>query len=248
MLNNHNDEKSPSLRMKMTSKTTKLELSLEQSFLDRLDDWTIRHGGGALRKEAALRLMNLGLQQFEKSEIEISDGEKLIITMLCDLYPGRSTQDRQIDPDFVLSALILGHYWGLSWEYNEILHNFGVREQAVNEVADILDMWLMLESSYGQLSDERKGKVIEELDLFGTTVLFSGFDGNNESDQYSVVGFLVNKMNRYQSFKGRALNSHSKRLAGYQRMLKIYQPKLASLKGGDLEVADIIAILKAEKP
>ncbi len=191
--------------------------------------------------------MEVGLQQFGENGVLISDGEKLIMTMLCDIYRGLNIKNGEVDPDFILSALMGGHYWGLAWEYPGILHSHQDREQIVSEVANILDMWLFLESGYGRLSDEQKKQVAAELDPFGKDVRFPGFDGNYESDHYSIARFLVDKMNRFPSFKNRDLNSHSGRLTGYRQMLMTFEPMRRMLTGGDLSAPQIVSILKARE-
>lgn len=231
----------------MRPKTERFELRLEQKMLDRLDAWRSRDGEGASRAEAARRLMEIGLQQYGENGVQISDGEKLIITMLRDLYRGLGVKNGEVDPDFILSALVGGHYWGLAWEYTGILHSHQDREQVVSEVVNILDMWSFLESGYERLSDEQKEHIAEEMDPFGKNIRFPGFDGNNETGHFGVARFLVDEMNRFQSFKGRELNSHSERLDGYRRMLMAFEPMRSKLTGGDLSASQIITILKARE-
>ena len=222
---------------------TKLVLTLEQDVLSQLDDWRNSHGGGAL-EEAAIRLIKSGLQQIGESDVRISDGEKIIMTMLRDIYPGRRVQDRAIDPDFVLSALVLGHHWGIEWKYPGIFGSGQVRKQLVIEVSNILNMWKILEFGYTKLSEREKVQVASKVGSIGKHVSFSGFDGNHETVQYGIVRFLVDEMNLHQTFKGRGLNSHSPRLDSYRRMLKIFN----SMSFDDtLDASQIISILEKQK-
>lgn len=231
----------------MKPKTERFEMRLDQGMIDRLDRWRGEQDGSASRAEAVRRLMEIGLQQFGENGVSISDGEKLIMTMLRDIYRGMNIKNGEVDPDFILSALVGGHYWGLAWEYNGILHSHQDREQNVSEVVNILDMWSFLESGYERLSDEQKGHVAAELDPFGKNVRFPGFDGNNETGHYSIARFLVDEMNRFQTFKGRELNSHSERLTGYRRMLMTFEPMRRTLTGGDLSTSQIVSVLKARE-
>ena len=225
-------------------KNTKLSLTLEQGVLSQLDAWRNSHGGGALREEAAIRLIKSGLQQFGESDVLISDGEKIIMTMLRDIYPGRSVQNRAIDPDFVLEALARGHHWGIAWMYPEVFGSGQVGRHLVNEVSEILNMWQILEAEYDELPDKQKEQIVAELGPVGKNVMFSGFDGNNEILQYSIVRFLMNEMNSCQWLKGRGLNSHSPRLDGYKRMLKAFD----SLSYIDkLNASMIISVLEKQK-
>ena len=231
----------------MQAKTERFEMRLEQTLIDRLDKWREGQDDFPSRAEAARRLMEIGLQQYGENGVRISDGEKIIITMLRDVYRSLGIKNGEVNPDFVLSALVGGHYWALAWEHTGILHGHIDHEQIVSEVVNILDMWSFLESGYSRLSNEQKHEIAAELEPFGKDVRFPGFDGNNESNHYSVARFLVDEMNRFQSFKGRELNSHSERLNGYRRMLRVFEPMRKTLTGGDLSVSQIISVLKARE-
>ncbi|MBV9901605.1 MAG: YfbU family protein [Alphaproteobacteria bacterium] len=52
---------------------------------------------------------------------------------------------------------------------------------------------------------------------------FHGFDGNEEADHYSVANFLVAKLDLFQEFAGRDLNSHMPMLPRYGRMLAAFE-------------------------
>jgi hypothetical protein len=47
---------------------------------------------------------------------------------------------------------------------------------------------------------------------------FFGFDGNNEGEYMSIASFLVEKLRRFESFKGRSFNSHVPVVERYRRM------------------------------
>ena len=51
------------------------------------------------------------------------------------------------------------------------------------------------------------------------TVAFRGFDGNEESEFYSVANILIKKMKRWGRFLERDLNSHAPMLSEYRGML-----------------------------
>ena len=233
----------------MQVKTERFELRLEQALIGRLDKWRENQDGHPSRAEAARRLMETGLQQYGESGVQISDGEKLILTILRDIYRNLGIQNGEVNPDFVLSALVGGHYWALAWEYPGIFHGEVDRQQLVSEVSHILDMWSFLEKGYGRLSDDQKKEIERELDPFGKDIRFPGFDGNNEPNHFSIARFLVDEMNRFASFKGRELNSHRTSLILYQRMLKAFEPIRKTLigGGGDLSVSQIITIMKARE-
>jgi uncharacterized protein YfbU (UPF0304 family) len=75
---------------------------------------------------------------------------------------------------------------------------------------------------------------------------FIGFDGNNEGEYLGIARFLINKMGRFESFKGRDLNSHSPKVANYRHMIDLFEPMRAGLVGRELGVDEIITLLRRE--
>jgi uncharacterized protein YfbU (UPF0304 family) len=104
-------------------------------------------------------------------------------------------------------------------------------------------MWSFLEEAYTKLSAAEKDRIQIEV---GKTIRFWGFDGNNESERLGIARFLIEKMERFTSFKGRDLNSHWPTTATYHRMLSIFAPIRTTLVGRTLGVGEIIAILKEQ--
>jgi uncharacterized protein len=117
----------------------------------------------------------------DTGEMTLSDGEKLILLMLTDIYDKLGI-DGETDPKFVRSAILNDMVWGLRWKYSGIPFERGENPPAVSEVVKILDMWRSIEQSYNALSDEDKRLVETEAEPFGKRVSFLGFDGNNESE------------------------------------------------------------------
>ena len=106
-------------------------------------------------------------------------------------------------------------------------------------------MWSFLEEGYETLSDKDKERVKKEAGLFGD-VRFSGFDANNETTHYGIARFLVERLERFERFEGRRLNSHSPSIDMYRRMLPAFLPMRRTLMGGRLNARQIIAILKEQ--
>ena len=73
--------------------------------------------------------------------------------------------------------------------------------------------------------------------------MFAGFDGNNESELYSIATFLINDMGRFTKFKGRELNSHTHTRERYRRMLSVFLPLRTTLHGGALSVEQLIQVM-----
>ncbi|MDO9475139.1 MAG: YfbU family protein [Pseudohongiella sp.] len=154
--------------------------------------------------------------------MKISDGEKLIILMLTELYQKLNVEG-EIDPEFIRSAIFSNNLWSLPWKYSGIPFTDQETPDIVKEVLDILDMWSLIEYSYENLSDEEKVRLEEGAGVFGKDPIFRGFDGNNESTHMGTALFIVNDLDRFQEFAGRNMNSHMSSLDGYRRMLHKFE-------------------------
>ena len=231
----------------MNSKSERFELRLEREMLDRLDTWSAGFGDGCSRVEAVRRLTEMGLQQFDKEPVRLSDGEKMIISMLCDLFRRQNLKDGELDYEFINSALTGGHYWGLARKYYGIFHGHQDNIQIVSEVSNILDMWAILESVYERLTNEQKEQIVAELGSAGKDVHFPGFDGNYEGEYLGIAGFFVDSLKLFQTFKNRDLNSHIPLLDQYRKMLEVFEGIRSSLRYGELSASHIIEILRARR-
>jgi len=147
----------------------------------------------------------------------------------------------------VQSAIFSGNTWGLSWRYSGLISDQRDDDPpVVKEVVDILDMWSCIEESYKRLSEPEKKNVEAEAQATGQDVKYEGFDGNNESEHMSVARFLINDLERFQSFKSRAdLNSHFPILEVYRRMSARFLLMRPSLSTGVLNPAQLVEVLKA---
>lgn len=224
--------------------TERFEIRLSQDVLNRVDDWRSRQEDLPSRSEAARRLMEAGLAAKDpERKVKLDDGSKLVILMLGELFKQLKLKT-QIDPDFLAEVIYGGHYWALDWEYSGIFHHHEDGAATVSEVVDVMDMWTFLEEGFERLSKEDQDRVAEATTL-GKYVVFSGFDGNNESSHVHVAQFLVDKLGRFTRFHGRELNSHMPTLDAYRRMLVVFSPIRNTLIGRGLTSSEIIAIMDA---
>lgn len=175
--------------------------------------------------------------------MKMSDGEKLIVLMLSELYEHLGIEG-EVDPEFIKSALFSDKLWGVNWKYNGIPFERSDDPPVVKEVVDILDMWSFVERTYDQLSPAEKEKIEEEVGALGKNSKFMGFDGNNETEYMATAMFLVNDLDRFQEFQGRSFNSHFPTLGMYQRMLDVFERKRAKLIYDSLSCKDLVEILK----
>lgn len=140
--------------------------------------------------------------------------------MLSELYDSVGVKG-EIDPDFIRSAIFDNEEWSIPWKYPGIPFSEQSTPDIVKEVLDILEMWSTIEYSYEQLTGKEKTVLEEKAKPFGKPK-FEGFDGNNESEHMGTASFLVNKLDRFDEFKGRNFNSHSRSLNNYRRMLPTF--------------------------
>lgn len=175
--------------------------------------------------------------------MRISDGEKLILLMLSELYDQLKI-DGEIEPDFIRSAIFSNNIWAIPWKYSGIPFEDQEDPEIVKEVLDILDMWSFIEYSYGQLSEDDKAYLENEAAPFGKDPKFPGFDGNNESSYMGIASFIVNDLDRFEEFKGRNFNSHCPSLDGHERMFSVFKEIRKNMNFGPLSVDELARILK----
>lgn len=127
-------------------------------------------------------------------------------------------------------------------------HDHIDKMEDVSYVSDVLDMWSFVEQAYARLSAEELSKLVDLAGSRTEHVLFLGFDANDEKErsQLGIARFPIEKMNRFSYFKGRELNSHMPMELRYRQMLKVFEPIRAKLRGAQLGVNQIAAILTAE--
>lgn len=177
--------------------------------------------------------------------MKISDAERLMLLMLCDIYDSANALG-DFDTDFIRSAVFGEKLWSIPWKYSGIPFDDQDVPGVVKEVLDILDMWSLIEYSYTRLGPEDKLRLQEQAAPFGTAPQFRGFDGNSETSHMSTAEFLVNQLGRFVEFKNRNFNSHSPLLGAYRRMLDFYLKVRGELAGGPLGLDDLTTILREQ--
>ncbi|MFZ5517974.1 MAG: YfbU family protein [Candidatus Zhuqueibacterota bacterium] len=175
--------------------------------------------------------------------MKLSDGEKLIILMLSELYENLGVEG-EIDPDFIKSAIFNDQLWGIKWKYSGIPFEQTEDPSIVKEVVDILDMWSFIEHAYSKLNDEQKAKLEVDAEPFRKDPKFNGFDGNNEAEYMGTAMFLVNELDRFQEFKGRSFNSHCPSIETHRRMLDAFRPIRNNLVNGTMSLGQLTKVLK----
>lgn len=153
--------------------------------------------------------------------MELTDGEKLIVLMLTEIYEKLKVEG-EMDSEFLRSAIFDDATWSIPWKYPGIPFKNQETPSVVKEVIDILDMWDVIELSYSRLPDDSKSKLSSALKKHQVPPTFRGFDGNNESEYLGTAYFIINQLERFQSFEKRDLNSHFPSMSRYRRMLDVF--------------------------
>lgn len=229
----------------MVPKTERFEMRLDEDILTRVDNWRASQDDIPSRSEAMRRLVEVGLgHSAGRDKVSFSDGEKMLMIMMRDIYKHLNIERGEVDPDFVGDVIWGGHTWAPKWEMQGLYHDHEDSPRDVRLVVDVLDMWTFIERGYSKLSEKEKKQIEKETDM--KFVEFLGFDGNNESSLMCIAQFLVEKMGRFQSFKDRSLNSHYPSIDRYTEMLNVFGRMRASLVGRELNKDQLIEILNAK--
>jgi len=170
-----------------------------------------------------------------------SDGEKLIIAMMADLHRHLGVED-SVELDFVQKAISYGDTWALKSKYPGIFSDTKERNPAdVQFVHDALTMWSILERSYEELSDEDKEKVRNAPGSHGHAPRFEGFDGH--SDLVSIARTMIEDLEYYEEFEGRALDAHMPINEVHERLVAAFKPLREQLHFGLLSADAIISVI-----
>lgn len=229
--------------------TERFEMRIDSELLDRLDNWRGQEDDTPSRAEAVRRLLESGMAYDNKGKSpKLSDGEKLIALMVADLIKGLGVKS-ETRPDFIQNVIYGGHYWALNWEMSGVFHGHADQRNRVRFVVDVLDMWTFLEVGFEALSDSDKERLAIECEPFGKVVRFPGFDGNEESEHFSIAHFLINDLGRFSRFRedSRSLNSHSSTLEKYGKMFRVFEPIRAKLIGRHMNVEEMVEVINARR-
>lgn len=228
----------------MATKMERFEMRIDEDLLARIDAWSGEQDHRPVRAEAVRRLIDLGLSAGSQRAVRFSDGEKMLILMMGDLYKHLKLKNGESDPDFLAKVIYGGHYWAPKWDMQGVFHDHIDDPEEVRHVVDVLDMWLFMEEAFASFSAADKKKLVAETGPWAERVQFPGFDGNNESSQLSIARFLIEDMGRFERFKGRDLNSHHPTEERYRRMVRQFTPMRETLIGNGLSVRQMAELLK----
>jgi uncharacterized protein YfbU (UPF0304 family) len=175
--------------------------------------------------------------------MNLSDGEKLIVTMLCDIYKALNVKG-DVDPELVRSSIVGGRQ---EWLADIVANGDGGSNGPAEEVGRILEMWSAIERGYKRLSADEKDQVEAEAGPLGRGVRFSGFDNETEQLHQDAARHLIEDLNSFDRFQGRNLGAHMPTLDGYRRMLRLFASIGPVSADARLTVRQIISLANAEK-
>jgi uncharacterized protein YfbU (UPF0304 family) len=238
----------------MALKTERIEIRLDSDTIVRIDGWRMRQDDVPSRSEALRRLIEGGLEDHTPEGFRLKNSEKLMTWMLSEILKHqiearKDQRDAKYDMksvDLIRDAIVGGHFWALTWELTGVLHNHVDDPKKVHTVVDILDMWSFIEEAYAGFDDEGKQRIEAEVGITGKDPRFLGFDGNSETEYMSIGQFLVDRLGRFECFKGRDFNSHFPTIDQYRRMADAFEPIRKSLVGRGLSPGEVIELLKRD--
>lgn len=179
--------------------------------------------------------------------MELSKAERLMIAMLADIH--RATVPAgtgHIDPAFVDEAISFNP-WALKWAYSHLLGDEeDVSDETAEQVGRHMTMWSVIEADYGRLSTDDQ-KAVRDAHRYGAEPVFSGYDGNNESDHHSAARMIIGPLGRFSEFSGRDMNSHAPSVDHYERMQEEFDAivRADGLRNTPLSADQMITILNA---
>ena len=225
--------------------TEGVEIRLDREILRRVDLWRSQQLDDPSCAEALRRLVEVGLSLSSQGTGKISEGEKLILWVLQDLWKHQDVDVSDgIDLAFVCEMVSARHEWALEWKYPGVFTGSFAAPLEVSEVCDVLNMWSALERSHERLSDDQRERV--EAAWSGASVSFTGFSVNDEIKHNCVADILINKLGKFNRFEGRELNSLGPYLGTYRRMLKVFKHLPDTSLAGDLSVDEMIDLMNAQ--
>lgn len=176
--------------------------------------------------------------------MKLSTAEKLQLMMLCDIYREQEI-DGEFDPDLISEAITSGNTWAITDKYQFLEWAEDVSEDQVKFVYKVLTMYSVLDNSYKQLSTDDTKRLLVEIKAYGKSspTAFPGFDGNEETDYYSITG-MMEKMGKYKFMEDIDKNSHSPMSSTYYEMLLTYEPLFSRAAfGNGLGYEDLKTVL-----
>jgi len=171
--------------------------------------------------------------------MDLSDGERLILLMLCDMQKGDPVR-REIDPDFVQDTIVNNQLWGLKFKYEGLLPGPSQMPPEASEVFEILEMYRLLSAHYNGMSDADKKRIDSEAP--SDSLKFPGFDSHDAGDHSAIAQYVVEQLKLFSEFKNN-IGSGVGTLDRFRRMLGVFLPLRNTLGDGKMTVDQMLSVL-----
>lgn len=145
--------------------------------------------------------------------MNLSDGEKLITLMLCDISKSLKVEG-ELDPDFISSMVSGNDLWAIKRRYHGAFHDEITSEEIVEETSQILNAWRDITFSVKALDDKDRDALKGGVESYK----FPGFDGN-EPGHYGVASIMLNQLNLFSELADEPLNSHSNNIQMHRNLV-----------------------------
>lgn len=176
--------------------------------------------------------------------MEMTDAQRLIIFMLAEIYEHLGLEG--VDPNLIREAIHSDNTWGISMAYDGLRFEETDTPPHVQGVMQAMEMWRHLERIFEQYSEGEQRDILQRSNQSRETLLFPGFDGNNETEHISAATFLIDNLGLFHRFRGRDLNAGYPCMTRYRRMLPAYTEVLRSDRGLEgMTPEDMVNILNA---
>lgn len=176
----------------------------------------------------------------------LSDGERLILHMLGDLFKHLGVTS-DIDPDLLQAAIRGGHSWAIRRSYPVLFEIEERFSEVSRETYEILSMWQLIKSSFTHLTENESARVCAQAQIDSADIKFLGFNKSDEVDILSVAKFAVEKLKEFPELKDDQLNANRPTLEMHRRMLEVLRSTGAWIANRDLDSDELIKLLNTCK-
>lgn len=170
--------------------------------------------------------------------------DKINTIMLCDIaiHLGIKTD---IDPQLVKYAVSSGNEWVLNAEYSSLDADESTKEDR-DFVTSVLNMYRGLSNAFRKLNEDEQNELVKEhhLKIHDGTIQLPGFDGNNESDYFSIIE-AYQKFDRFPEQQQPIANTHSHTQHLYNAMLAEFKKIDAVNRSWNLSKDEVSSVLSS---
>ncbi|WP_414553711.1 YfbU family protein [Stenotrophomonas forensis] len=178
--------------------------------------------------------------------MKFTDEQRLIVMMLADIQKALNVRG-DLDADFISKAAAWKNEFSIGWHHGSYFDDTDTPPD-FRFVLDVLDMFSFLEPANDSLTPSERQDLDSRVGWNTAGPLFTGFDGNNESELRSYVVVAIDDLGFYPELKrGKfdSFNSHSQREDRYRAMLNVFKPIRAQLLDRKLTIDELAAVISA---